>query len=294
MSDKRTQLIEAAISLFGSQGFAKTTIQHIADQAGISKGAVYLHFRSKAEILTAIMEHLDQKIKAGVKAILVRDDLSPKEKFREQLCYQFRDVMEHQQLMEVYLKEAGLAIDEQMVLQAQKMRYDWQQIQEESLSLAYDDHPSEHLTDLAVILAGILNEYYAYMLLEGVELDGEKIADCLIFVLDAVIASLKGSGRAPVLTHDMLPGRAELEAQIAEATQRRIGDSITAIRELAENMEADEAGEVNACLAALENELSREVPNRFVLQGLLANFRDHKALQPHRRELANELRLKLL
>lgn len=294
MSDKRTQLIEAAMTLFSDKGFGKTTIQHIADQAGISKGAVYLHFRSKSEILSAIMEHIDCEIKQGVKDILDRDDLTPKDKLRQQLCYQFRDVMDHQRLMEAYLKEAGLAMDEQMILRAQKMRYDWQQIQEECLRMVYPDHVSIHITDLAVTLTGALNEYYGYILFDGADLDGEKIADYLVFVLDSLVAGLQSQPREPVLTDEMLCGGAQLEAQMEAAMKRRIDEAVAAIRSAGETMEETEADEINACLTALETELDRDEPNRYVLQGLLANLRDYKPLQQHRRTLANELRLKLV
>jgi AcrR family transcriptional regulator len=294
MSDKRAQLIEAAWHLFGGQGFGKTTIQDIADQAGISKGAVYLHFRSKSEILAAIMERMDEEVKAGVRAILDRDDLSPKEKLHKQLCYQFQDVMEHQRLMKAYLEEADVALDEQMMLQAQKMRYDWQEIQEDCLRMVYADQAPNHITDLAVTLSGVLNEYYVYMLLEGLELESEKIVDYLVFVVDAVAANLKDSKQSPILTHEMLPGREKIEAQMEAVIKRRIEETITAMREEAEKMEEADAGEVNACLTALETELAREEPNRYVLQGLLANLRDYKPLQQHRRTLATELRLKLV
>ena len=52
----RQQLIEAAIRLFATRGVASTTLTDIADAAQLTRGAVYWHFSSKAEIFNAIWE----------------------------------------------------------------------------------------------------------------------------------------------------------------------------------------------------------------------------------------------
>ena len=52
----RQQLIDAAIRLFATRGVASTTLTDIADAAQLTRGAVYWHFSSKAEIFNAIWE----------------------------------------------------------------------------------------------------------------------------------------------------------------------------------------------------------------------------------------------
>lgn len=50
------QILNVAAQLFTDKGFEKTSIQDIIVALGMSKGAVYHHFRSKEEILEAVME----------------------------------------------------------------------------------------------------------------------------------------------------------------------------------------------------------------------------------------------
>ncbi|QOS78433.1 TetR/AcrR family transcriptional regulator [Paenibacillus sp. JNUCC31] len=50
------QILNVATQLFTDKGFEKTSIQDIIIALGMSKGAVYHHFRSKEEILDAVME----------------------------------------------------------------------------------------------------------------------------------------------------------------------------------------------------------------------------------------------
>lgn len=50
------QILNVAAQLFTDKGFEKTSIQDIIVVLGMSKGAVYHHFRSKEEILDAVIE----------------------------------------------------------------------------------------------------------------------------------------------------------------------------------------------------------------------------------------------
>jgi len=51
----REQIIEAADDLFYRQGFERTSFQDIADAVEISRGNFYYHFRTKDEILDAVI-----------------------------------------------------------------------------------------------------------------------------------------------------------------------------------------------------------------------------------------------
>ena len=52
---KRDQIIEAADQLFYQQGFEHTSFAHIAEKVKISRGNFYYHFKSKDEILDAVI-----------------------------------------------------------------------------------------------------------------------------------------------------------------------------------------------------------------------------------------------
>lgn len=52
---RRERILDAAASLISHFGYNKTTVADIAAKAGISKGAVYLHFKSKDEVLEALL-----------------------------------------------------------------------------------------------------------------------------------------------------------------------------------------------------------------------------------------------
>ena len=53
--DRKKRILDAAADLFVHFGFDKTTVSDIAREAGISKGAIYLHFASKDELLESLI-----------------------------------------------------------------------------------------------------------------------------------------------------------------------------------------------------------------------------------------------
>jgi AcrR family transcriptional regulator len=51
----RERLLEAARRLFGERGYEATSIESVLDAAGVARGALYHHFRSKAELFDAVL-----------------------------------------------------------------------------------------------------------------------------------------------------------------------------------------------------------------------------------------------
>lgn len=52
----RQQLLEAAQRVFAEKGVSRTSLQDIAQAAGASRGAIYWHFKNKAELFDAMMK----------------------------------------------------------------------------------------------------------------------------------------------------------------------------------------------------------------------------------------------
>ncbi len=55
--DTRRGIVEAALRVFGRSGVSSATLDDIANEAGISRGALCWHYRSKDDLLKAIVEH---------------------------------------------------------------------------------------------------------------------------------------------------------------------------------------------------------------------------------------------
>ena len=60
---KRELLIQTALGLFSKQGIHATGIDTIVDQSGVTKRTLYAHFRSKEELVIAVLRHYDEEFR---------------------------------------------------------------------------------------------------------------------------------------------------------------------------------------------------------------------------------------
>ncbi|WP_027835030.1 TetR/AcrR family transcriptional regulator [Maritalea myrionectae] len=57
ISEREKLIFDATERLLGKFGYDKTTVADIAKEAGISKGAIYLHFKSKDDLIERLLIH---------------------------------------------------------------------------------------------------------------------------------------------------------------------------------------------------------------------------------------------
>ncbi len=68
--DTRTRIIDAAERIFARFGFSGTTLDEVASDAGLTKGAVYWHFKSKSDLYFALLEERIRYRLAGLPDII--------------------------------------------------------------------------------------------------------------------------------------------------------------------------------------------------------------------------------
>jgi AcrR family transcriptional regulator len=78
----RNELIAKSARLFREKGYEKTTVRDIAAAVGMQAGSWFYHFKSKQEILVAVMEQGMTRSLRDIEAISVQS-LPPREAFRQ-------------------------------------------------------------------------------------------------------------------------------------------------------------------------------------------------------------------
>jgi TetR/AcrR family transcriptional regulator, cholesterol catabolism regulator len=68
---RREQIIEAAVGLFISKGFHKTTTREISRASGFSIGTLYEYIESKEDVLYLVCDAIHHEVEAGLHAVLV-------------------------------------------------------------------------------------------------------------------------------------------------------------------------------------------------------------------------------
>lgn len=76
-------ILDVAFRLFMEKGYEHTSIQDIIDNlGGLSKGAIYHHFKSKEDILVAVTDRMTEESNQMLAEIRDRCDLNGKEKLK--------------------------------------------------------------------------------------------------------------------------------------------------------------------------------------------------------------------
>jgi AcrR family transcriptional regulator len=66
--ETRQALVRAAVEMIAEVGYAATTTTLISQRAGVSRGALQHHFRSKNDIMLAILNEMSQQVNVGLDA----------------------------------------------------------------------------------------------------------------------------------------------------------------------------------------------------------------------------------
>lgn len=115
--ETRELIINTAAKLFVEQGYEETSIQDIINHlGGLSKGAIYHHFKSKDEIMTEVAERMYSGTAAEMTKVLDRKDMNALQKIRkifhmsafnpaqEHLFTAAPDMMKNPKLLVLYLQ----------------------------------------------------------------------------------------------------------------------------------------------------------------------------------------------
>ena len=81
----RDSILDAAEILFAKHGVSRTTLQHIATAAGVTRGAIYWHFVDKGALFSAMMERATMPMDAAVKLAGQRAITDPLQCLRDEM-----------------------------------------------------------------------------------------------------------------------------------------------------------------------------------------------------------------
>ena len=100
----RKSLIASALELFERRGFDRTSVQEIADQAQLTKGAFYHHFESKDDLLRHIQEEYLEAQLIAIQQIEAGSD-DPKVRVQELIRFSLTSVAEYRAHVTIFYQE---------------------------------------------------------------------------------------------------------------------------------------------------------------------------------------------
>src|SRR5213593_627963 len=103
-SYKRQSIQEAVIRLIHREGLKRVTMERVAQEVGIAKGTVYLHYRDKQELLNAVKDAALTPMVEEMNQILA-SDLAPDRKLQQYSLRYLAYFEERRDLFRVLLYE---------------------------------------------------------------------------------------------------------------------------------------------------------------------------------------------
>ncbi len=79
-AEKREHLIEVATELFNRLGYHAAGVDQVIAEAGIAKTTLYRHFKSKEELIVAVLKRVDAQFREDMRESVDKPGRSPKQK----------------------------------------------------------------------------------------------------------------------------------------------------------------------------------------------------------------------
>jgi TetR/AcrR family acrAB operon transcriptional repressor len=86
----REKLLDTAEVVFGNKGVARTSLQDIAQAAGMTRGAIYWHFEDKAALFSAMMDRIVTPMEEALKDLTEHPGKDPMFQVREAMLVSLR------------------------------------------------------------------------------------------------------------------------------------------------------------------------------------------------------------
>lgn len=265
---KQQLIVQKSIELFSQKSISKTSIQDITEACGISKGAFYLNFKSKDDLLIHIVDQLIQELTISFQNLLDEESL-PREKL-EKFCYATISLFnERFPLFKMLLAENTKGIQSELLLKLKIFDESINRISITLLENVYGEKIQHNKFDIQVCLKGILQGYTDFIVHHKQSIPFKLVGQTIIHYIDALVEMRV----SPILTSEHFHSE-----QLADYEFPTIRELIFEEIEICKK-KYEPSSFVGQSIQIIEDELSKEFPNFVILSGMAANLKPQAELQ---------------
>lgn len=273
--DKRTLIMQSALELFSKNGYHNTTIQDIANEAGIAKGGIYSYFESKEELLLSVVTEYYDKLFSNIAEAAGRHAAQRKEGLIQQIMIQFQDWTSYRTFQALFY-HGQIEISPEIQQLSANMRAKILVWFRDQIIAVYGPKIEPHALDLSALLTSLTREYLNYILLSKVALPIRGLAEYIVARLDDAARGVLRSDEPPMLTTSFIKNLFP-DVEIAEGTDavRRLNAALDPLYQQLEYADIPEETRSNLMKAVdvLREETRTRKPRRIVMEGMTAVIR---------------------
>ena len=171
--------MEKATELFAKQGFESTSVQQITDYCGISKGAFYLSFNSKDELIQMLIDQVMLQYISDIDSI-VKYSKDETVMLFDFYYNSYHFLQKKSNFAKIFIKEQMHSINEEVLM---KFRTYDRMVEKVILTIIhriYGDKVNRFKYDLMYYIKGFLNTFSDFFLYYNVPVDLELMCESLV------------------------------------------------------------------------------------------------------------------
>ncbi|MCP3760985.1 TetR/AcrR family transcriptional regulator [Domibacillus sp. A3M-37] len=266
MNEKAKMIIKTSMKLFAQKGFTATSIQEIATACGISKGAFYLHFKSKEALLLAILHYYFDLLFEKLNTIEI-ESLPPREKFVKQIECQVREIHKHKEFLIMQARENAIPFNDEIEAFIFKMRTETHRFYHNRLFAIYGERIKPYFWDMAISLQGIEHSFLHMSMMDKVEIDYRQFAEFMLDCADDMEAGFQRRAKQPIIDPVAMNG----------LFKEKLNEDMITLW-LTDLKAGSWTEDVHVSLDVIEQEITSGTPRAAVLRGMLRNLAEEPGL----------------
>lgn len=292
MQEKKITIIERATEIIAKKGYHAASIQEIAVASKLSKGAFYLYFKSKEELMAEILRYHIKLITEEIEKI-DQLDMESREKAKLRLATMMRELVKRGNFIIMQRHDIDSEIGKEMELFFLEEMEKGRRKTELDLLEVYGKESKAYLKDLRMLQEGILSQIIGDMLLHGLVLDLDRTASYILERMDDMVEGLLKRKAEPLVTDATPVSDSIFEKEMKEREVRQVLDRMQVVI-LTLDDEVQDVQELQGVVELIQEEMQKKEPKKLLIQGLIANFKGIEELDDLRQELARLLNIKVL
>ncbi|PYE50726.1 TetR family transcriptional regulator [Paenibacillus barcinonensis] len=290
MNEKRKLIITTALKLFSAKGSAATSMQEIAELCGMSKGSLYLMFKSKEELEASTLEYCMYVLMDEMSQIEHETSLTSRERIHKQIEALLAHVAELKEFLRVQMRSMMLDDEQQRKEKCTPHQRDiqirtlhWFRSKLEGL---YGPEIEPYTIDLIMLTHGLFLSYVKIWFTEMPSLTANKMAANLLQMMDYAAQGYLQHHPVPLIPLEQWPAWVA-EAQEDSAILRHPVHILKQMQDIAsqELQPGQSRNDVLETIAILRQEIMEFSPRRAIVLGMMRNLEGIIPLEPMHSEL---------
>lgn len=176
---KKQLIIKNAIELFAEQGFEATSIQQITDKCGISKGAFYLSFKSKDELIFSLIDYFMTEVVADIEQV-VNSERPASQLLYDYYTETFNTFKKHANFARIFMKEHRTTFNVEIFEKIDSYMFILNRLVHEIVKKQFPHIADQMVSDLVFTIQAFSRDYGELFLKHQVDIDIDVLCRSLV------------------------------------------------------------------------------------------------------------------